>query len=119
MVGAQAMSVAEATGDIEPAAEARSGLARAYSQVSDPAVALAAAVAGQEWPYPIEEPARWTSCRITSNASATRARMGVPRLRLTDRRHIGRRSTSQRAYNRVLSAAASRSARRRSASAES
>jgi tetratricopeptide (TPR) repeat protein len=52
----QAVSLAEATADIEPAAEAWSGLARAHLLLGDPARALAAAVAGREWPYPIEEP---------------------------------------------------------------
>jgi tetratricopeptide (TPR) repeat protein len=51
----QAVAVA-ATGDIEPAVEARSGLARAQLQLGDPAAALAAATARTELPYPAEEP---------------------------------------------------------------
>ena len=50
------MSVADATGDIEPAVEARSWLARAQLQLGDPAAALAAAAARRELPYPAEEP---------------------------------------------------------------
>jgi tetratricopeptide (TPR) repeat protein len=53
----QAMDVADATGGIEPAAEARSWLARAQLQLGDPAAALAAAAGGRELPYPVGEPA--------------------------------------------------------------
>jgi hypothetical protein len=53
----QAVSIADTTGDIEPAAEARSWLARARLQLGDPAAALTAATAGRELPYPAEEPA--------------------------------------------------------------
>ena len=53
----QAVSIADITGDIEPAAEARSWLARARLQLGDPAAALTAAAAGRELPYPAEEPA--------------------------------------------------------------
>ena len=53
----QAVSIADTTGDIEPAVEARSWLARAHLQLGDPAAALAAAAAGRELPYPAEEPA--------------------------------------------------------------
>ena len=53
----QAVSIADATGDIEPAVEARSGLARAQLQLGDPAAALATASARSELPYPPEEPA--------------------------------------------------------------
>ncbi len=52
----QAVSVADAIGDIESMVEARSGLARAQLQLGDPAAALAAAAAGRELPYPTEEP---------------------------------------------------------------
>ena len=52
----QAVSIADTTGDIEPAVEARSWLARARLQLGDPAAALAAAAAGRELPYPAEEP---------------------------------------------------------------
>ena len=52
----QAVSVADTTGNIEPAVEARSGLARAQLQLGDPAAALAATAAGRELPYPAEEP---------------------------------------------------------------
>ena len=51
------MSIADTTGDIEPAVEARSWLARAYLQLGDPAAALAATTARQGLPYPAEEPA--------------------------------------------------------------
>ena len=51
------MSIADTTGDIEPAAEARSWLARAYLQLGDPAAALAATTARRDLPYPTEEPA--------------------------------------------------------------
>ena len=50
------MSIADTTGDIEPAVEARSWLARARLQLGDPAAALAAATARRELPYPAEEP---------------------------------------------------------------
>jgi hypothetical protein len=53
----QAVSIADITGDIEPAAEAQSWLARARLQLGDPAAALTAAAAGRELPYPAEEPA--------------------------------------------------------------
>jgi hypothetical protein len=53
----QAVSIADTTGDIEPAAEARSSLARAHLQLGDPAAVLAAAAAQRELPYPTEEPA--------------------------------------------------------------
>ena len=53
----QAVSIADTTGDIEPAVEARSWLARARLQLGDPAAALAAAAAGRELPYPAGEPA--------------------------------------------------------------
>ena len=52
----QAVSIADTTGDMEPAAEARSGLARAHLQLGDPAAALAATAARRELPYPTEEP---------------------------------------------------------------
>ena len=52
----QAVSIADTTGDIEPAVKARSGLARAQLQLGDPAAALAAATAQRELPYPTEEP---------------------------------------------------------------
>ena len=54
----QAVSIAGIAGDIEPAAEARSWLARARLQLGDPgAAALTAAAAGRELPYPAGEPA--------------------------------------------------------------
>lgn len=52
----QAVSIADVTGDIEPAVEARSWLARACLQLGDPAAALAATTARRELPYPAEEP---------------------------------------------------------------
>jgi hypothetical protein len=52
----QAVSVADTTGDIESAVEARSGLARAQLQLGDPAAALAATTARREVPFPTEEP---------------------------------------------------------------
>ena len=52
----QAVDVADTTGDIEPATEARSGLARAHLQLGDPEAALATAAARWRPPYPIEEP---------------------------------------------------------------
>jgi hypothetical protein len=51
-----ALGIADVTGDIESAAEARSALARAELQLGDPVAALAAA-AGRKLPYPPEEPA--------------------------------------------------------------
>jgi hypothetical protein len=53
----QAVSIADTTGDIEPAVEARSWLARARLQLGDPAAALAATTARPELSYPTEEPA--------------------------------------------------------------
>ena len=50
----EAVSVADTTGDLEPAAEGRSGLALAYLHLADPAPALAAATAAYE--FPTEEP---------------------------------------------------------------
>ena len=52
-----AVSIADATGDIEPAVEARSWLARAHLQLGDPAAALAMTAVGRELTYPPEEPA--------------------------------------------------------------
>ena len=53
----QAVSIADTTGDLEPAVEARSGLARAQLQLGDPAAALAAVTAVRELPpYLPEEP---------------------------------------------------------------
>jgi tetratricopeptide (TPR) repeat protein len=52
----QAVRVADATGDIEPAVQARAGLARAHLQLGDPAAALAATAAGRDRRYPTEEP---------------------------------------------------------------
>lgn len=43
-------------GDIEPAVEARSGLALAHLHLADPAAALATADAACEFPYPVERP---------------------------------------------------------------
>jgi hypothetical protein len=40
---AQAANIADTTGDVEPAAKSRSGLARTYLRLGDPAAALAAA----------------------------------------------------------------------------
>ena len=48
--------MADSTGDIEPAAEARSGLTLAYLHLADPAAALATATAAREFSYPAEEP---------------------------------------------------------------
>lgn len=50
----EAVSVADTTGDLEPAAEARSGLALAHLHLADPAAALATATVAQE--FPTEEP---------------------------------------------------------------
>ena len=56
----QALSVADATGDIEPTVKAGSGLARGELQLRDPAAALAAtAHRGSCRPYPAEEPSLW------------------------------------------------------------
>ena len=55
----QAVGVADGTGDVEPAVEARSGLARAQLQLGDPTAALAATTTGPEVPYPTEEPMIW------------------------------------------------------------
>ena len=52
----QAVRMADTTGDIEPTVEARSWLARAQLELGDPAAALAAAAAGRDLRYPIEEP---------------------------------------------------------------
>ena len=41
---------------MSPRCRARSWLARAHLQLGDPAAALAAAAAGRELPYPVEEP---------------------------------------------------------------
>jgi hypothetical protein len=49
--------IADTTGDIEPAVEARSGLPRAQLQLGDPAAALASAATHRERSYPIEDPA--------------------------------------------------------------
>lgn len=46
--------MADTTGDLEPDAEARSGLALAHLHLADPAAALAAAAAAHE--FPTEEP---------------------------------------------------------------
>jgi hypothetical protein len=51
----QAVALADTIGDIAPAAEARSGLARAQLQLGDPAAALATATARKESAYPVEE----------------------------------------------------------------
>ena len=53
----QAVSIADATGDIEPAVEARSWLARAHLQLGDAAAALAVTAAERELTYPPGEPA--------------------------------------------------------------
>jgi hypothetical protein len=50
----QAVSVADTTGDLEPAAKARSGLALAHLHLADPAAALATATGAHE--FPTEEP---------------------------------------------------------------
>ena len=52
-----AVSIADATGDVEPAIQARSWLARVQLQLSDPAAALAVAAARREPRYPAGEPA--------------------------------------------------------------
>ena len=52
-----AVSIADATGDIEPAMEARSWLARAHLQLGDAAAALAVTAVERELTYPPEEPA--------------------------------------------------------------
>ena len=48
----QAVSIADATGDIEPAVEARSWLARANLQLGDAAAALAVTAVERELTYP-------------------------------------------------------------------
>jgi hypothetical protein len=53
----QAVSIANVTGDIEPAVEARSWLARAHLQLGDAAAALAVTAVERELTYPPEEPA--------------------------------------------------------------
>ena len=52
----QAVSIADATGDVEPSVEARSWLARVQMQLSDPAAALAVAAARRELRYLAGEP---------------------------------------------------------------
>ena len=52
-----AISIADATGGIEPAMEARSWLARAHFQLGDAAAALAMTAVERELTYPPEEPA--------------------------------------------------------------
>ena len=52
----ESASIADATEDNEPDAEARSWLARAYLQLGDPAAALAAVSTRRDLPYPAEEP---------------------------------------------------------------
>ena len=52
----QAVNVSNTADDIQPAVEARSGLAQSHLELGNPAAALAAALAGRELPYPIEEP---------------------------------------------------------------
>jgi hypothetical protein len=54
----QAVSIADATGDIHPAMEARSWLARAYLRLGDAAAARAVTAMERELTYPLEEPAR-------------------------------------------------------------
>ena len=51
------MSIADATGDIEPIVEARSWLARAHLQLGDAAAALAVTAVERELKYPPGEPA--------------------------------------------------------------
>ena len=74
----QAVRVADATGDIEPAVEARSWLARACLQLDDPAAALAATTARRELSYPAGEPvmlSRLTRpCRRTAGRMQSRVR---------------------------------------------
>ena len=53
----QAVSIADATGDIEPAVMARSGLARAHLQLGDPATALLTVAQARDLPYPPGKPA--------------------------------------------------------------
>jgi tetratricopeptide (TPR) repeat protein len=52
----QAVAIADSTGDIEPAVEARSGLARTHLLMDDPGAALAVADAALQRPYPTEQP---------------------------------------------------------------
>ena len=80
------MSIADTTGDIEPAVEARSWLARAYLQLGDPAAALAATTARRDLTYPAEEP-------------AMRLLEGLALLELD------RRQESVRAFNEAVTAA--------------
>ena len=53
----QAVSIADATGDILPAVEGRSWLARAHLQMGDAVAALAVTTEERELTYPPEEPA--------------------------------------------------------------
>lgn len=55
----EAVNVAEMTGDSEPAATARSALARAHLELGDLAAALAATAGGRKHAYPAEEPTMW------------------------------------------------------------
>ena len=82
----EAVSIADTTGDMEPAVEARSWLARAYLQLGDPAAALAATTARRDLPYPSEEP-------------AMRLLEGLALLELD------RRQESVRAFNEAVTAA--------------
>jgi tetratricopeptide (TPR) repeat protein len=52
----QAVAIADSTGDIEPAVEARSGLARTHLLMDDPGAALTVANAALQRPYPTEQP---------------------------------------------------------------
>jgi hypothetical protein len=52
----EAVRVADSTGDIEPAVEARSWLARAHLQLGNATAALAATTARREPPYPTGDP---------------------------------------------------------------
>ena len=52
----QAVSIADATGDVEPSVDARSWLAQVQLQLSDPAAALAVATARRELRYSAGEP---------------------------------------------------------------
>jgi tetratricopeptide (TPR) repeat protein len=82
----EAVSIADTIGDVEPAVEARSWLARAYLQLGDPAAALAATTARRDLSYPAEEP-------------AMRLLEGLALLEL------GRREESVRAFNEAVTAA--------------
>ena len=97
----QAVSIADTTGDIEPAVKARSGLARAQLQLGDPAAALAAAAARRELPYPAEEPAM----RLLEGLALLELHRAEESVRaFSDARHGRRRAAGPRGQERCRAA---------------